>query len=65
MRLAVQHAVARATGGEIPEDTLFEAPQFEDSVDGDPSEVQCRDDLPGDIYLSAEMDADEQAALLE
>jgi ribose transport system substrate-binding protein len=65
VRLAVQHAVARATGGEIPSETVFEAPQFEDSVDGDPSEVQCRDDLPGDIYLSAEMDADEQAALLE
>ncbi|WP_322410040.1 substrate-binding domain-containing protein [Microbacterium invictum] len=65
VRLAVQHAVARATGGEIPDETVFSAPPFEDSVDSDPSEVQCRDDLPGDIYLSAEMNADEQAALLE
>ncbi|MET1043009.1 MAG: substrate-binding domain-containing protein [Microbacteriaceae bacterium] len=65
VRLAVQHAVARATGGEVPEETVFEAPVFENSVTGDPNPVTCRDDLPGDIYLSAEMDPEEQAALLE
>ena len=65
VRLAVQHAVARATGGEIPSETVFSAPPFEDSVDGDPNAVECRDDLPGDIYLSAQMDAEAQAALLE
>lgn len=65
VRLAVQHAVARATGGVIPEATVFEAPVFENSVTGDPNQVECRDDLPGDIYLSAQMPAEEQAALLE
>ena len=34
---------------------------FENSVSGEPSPVQCRADLPGSIYLSAEMSADEQA----
>jgi ribose transport system substrate-binding protein len=65
VRLAVQHAVARATGGVIPEATAFEAPVFEDSVSGTPNPVQCRSDLPGDIYLSAEMSAEDQAALLK
>lgn len=65
VRLAVQHAVARATGGVIPEETTFAAPVFEDSVSGTPNAVTCRDDLPGDVYNSAEMDPEEQAALLE
>jgi ribose transport system substrate-binding protein len=65
VRLAVQHAIARATGGVIPTATAFAAPAFENSVSSDPSDVQCRADLPGDIYLSAEMSADAQAALLQ
>ncbi|MBV8696652.1 MAG: substrate-binding domain-containing protein [Bradyrhizobium sp.] len=60
-RLAVQWAVAKATGGELPKEETFKAPNFENSVTGKPSAVQCRKDLPGDIYLSAEMKADEQA----
>lgn len=64
VRLAVQHAVARATGGEIPSETLWAGPVFEDSTD--PSKpVTCRSDLPGDIYLSAEMSGEDQAALLQ
>lgn len=65
VRLAVQQAVARATGGVIPSSDTFEAPVFENSVTGDPNPVTCRDDLPGDIYLSAEMSAEDQAALLK
>lgn len=65
VRLAVQHAVARATGGKIPSETAFAAPVFENSVTGDPNPVTCRDDLPGDIYLSAQMSPDDQAALLK
>lgn len=65
VRLAVQHAVARATGGVIPSETAFAAPVFEDSVSGSPNPVTCRDDLPGDIYLSAQMPAEDQAALLD
>ena len=60
-RLAVQWAVAKATGGEPPKDEIFKAPNFENSVSGQPSAEQCRKDLPGDIYLSAHMSADDQA----
>ena len=59
-RLAVQWAVAEATGGKPPAETLFKGPAFEDSVTGKPSKVQCRKDLPGQIYLSAELSAEDQ-----
>jgi ribose transport system substrate-binding protein len=61
VRLAVQWAVALATGGQKPADDTFHAPNFENSVTGKPSEVKCRPDLPGSIYLSAEMSGDDQA----
>ncbi len=61
VRLAVQWAVAQATGGTPPTDKIFKAPVFEDSVSGKPSPVQCRKDLPGSIYLSAVMSGDDQA----
>jgi ribose transport system substrate-binding protein len=64
VRLAVQWAVAEATGGQLPKAEIFTAPHFEDSVTGKPSAVQCRKDLPGDIYLSAEMKGDEQGKLI-
>ncbi len=60
-RLAVQWAVAEATGGKLPTEEIFKAPVFEDSVSGKPHSVQCRKDLPGDIYLSAEMKPEDQA----
>jgi ribose transport system substrate-binding protein len=65
VRLAVQYAVAKATGGKLPDTTTFDAPVFEDSVSGTPNPVECRDDLPGDIFLSAEMSPEDQAALLK
>ena len=55
VRLAVDWAVAKATGGQIPTDTSFKGPVFEDSVSGKPNPVQCKPDLPGDVYLSAQM----------
>lgn len=61
VRLAVQWAVAEATGGVPPGEEIFKAPVFENSVSGSPSPVQCRADLPGSIYLSAEMSGDDQA----
>jgi ABC-type sugar transport system substrate-binding protein len=63
-RLAIQWAVALATGGQTPAEEIFPSTAFEDSVSGTPSPVTCRADLPGDIYLSAEMSGDDQAALL-
>ncbi|MCW6509256.1 substrate-binding domain-containing protein [Lichenifustis flavocetrariae] len=61
VRLAVQWAVASATGGTLPTETVFKAPSFEDSVSGKPNPVQCRADLPGAIYLSSGVAADDQA----
>jgi ribose transport system substrate-binding protein len=61
VRLAVQWAVALATGGQTPSEDTYKAPNFENSVTGKPSEVKCRPDLPGSIYLSAEMSGDDQA----
>jgi ribose transport system substrate-binding protein len=65
VRLAVQYAVARATGGRIPTADSYKGPVFEDSVSQQPNGVQCRKDLPGDTYLSAEMPGEQQAALDE
>jgi ribose transport system substrate-binding protein len=58
VRLAVQWAVAKATGGKDPEAQIFKAPAFEDSTKGN---VKCRKDLPGAIYLSSELPAEDQA----
>lgn len=63
-RLAMQWAVASATGGTLPSDEEFKAPMFENSVSGSPSPVQCRRDLPGAIYISAQLPADEQAKVI-
>lgn len=60
VRLAVQWAIAEATGGTPPTAEIFSAPVFENSVSGEPSAVQCRPDLPGSIYLSAVMSGDDQ-----
>jgi ribose transport system substrate-binding protein len=63
-RTAIDYAVAEATGGTIPTATAHQHQVFEDSLD--PSKpVQCRKDLPGDIYLSAQLSAEDQAALMK
>lgn len=64
-RLAVDWAVALATGGTPPSSKQFEAPVFEDSVSGQPNPVTCKRDLPGDVYLSAQLPGDQQAKLLK
>ncbi len=61
VRLAVEWAVASATGGKLPSENIFKAPMFENSVSGEPHPVQCRKDLPGAIYLSSELPAEAQA----
>jgi ribose transport system substrate-binding protein len=64
-RLAVQWAVALASGGTPPASKQFEAPVFEDSATGEPHPVTCEKNLPGDIYLSAQMPGPQQAELLK
>lgn len=63
VRLAIQHAVALATGGTPPSETEYFGGVFEDSASDD-SPVQCESDLPDDIFLSSEMTGEEQAALI-
>jgi ribose transport system substrate-binding protein len=64
-RLAMQWAIAKATGGTAPQNTEFKAPPFEDSVSGQPHPVTCDRGLPGDVYLSAELPGPAQAALFK
>ena len=40
-------------------------PAFEDSVTARPNPVTCKSDLPGDIYLSAQMSGEDQASAPE
>ena len=63
VRLAVDYAVAKATGGKLPTADIFQGSVFEDSVSGKPHPVDCQSGLPGDVYLSAQMPGDQQAAL--
>ena len=63
-RTAIDYAVAAATGGTLPATSAHQHKLFENSLD--PSmPVQCRTDLPGDIYLSAELTGEDQAALMK
>jgi ribose transport system substrate-binding protein len=64
-RLAIDWAVALATGGKKPSTTHFPALTFENSVTGKPHPVECKANLPGDIYLSAELPASVQAKLVK
>jgi ribose transport system substrate-binding protein len=64
-RLAIDWAVALATGGKKPSTTHFPSRAFENSVTGKPHPVQCQPKLPGDIYLSAEISPQVQAKLVK
>jgi ribose transport system substrate-binding protein len=65
VRLAVQQAVARATGGKIPSATQFKAPIFEDSTTGKPHPVQCNRSINDWTFLSSQMAGADQEALLK
>lgn len=63
-RLAIDWAVALATGGKKPSSTIYPNTPFENSVSGSPHPVMCDSNLPGDIYLSAQLPAKVQAAIV-
>ena len=63
VRLAVRWAIAAATGGALPRDDGSKIEAFENSVTERPRPVQCRKDLPADIFLSAQMSPEEQAKI--
>ena len=62
---AIDWAVALATGGKKPESTHFPSLVFENSTTGKPNPVECKSNLPGDIYLSAQLPASAQAKLVK
>ncbi len=64
-RLAIQWAVALASGGKKPASSHFPSLVFEDSTTGKPNPVRCESKLPGDIYLSAQLTAAAQAKLVK
>jgi len=64
-RLAIDWAVALASGGKKPATTHFPNTVFENSVTGRPHPVECKANLPGDIYLSAELSPAVQAKLVK
>ena len=64
-RLAIDWAVALATGGKKPATTHFPSLVFENSVSGKPHPVECKANLPGDIYLSAKLSPAVQAKLVK
>jgi len=64
VRLAVQQAVARATGGVVPKATSFKAPVFEDSTSTS-KPVQCNRNIDPWTFLSAQMSGADQQKLLK
>jgi ribose transport system substrate-binding protein len=58
VRLAVQHAVAIATGGVEPDNTVFPVDVFENSASDD-QPVQCDESLPLDVVLSSSLPKEE------
>jgi ribose transport system substrate-binding protein len=65
VRTAVQFAVAKATGGEIPASTEVPQKPFEDSISGNPHGVECNKSLSGEAILSSHLDEKELAASLK
>jgi ribose transport system substrate-binding protein len=55
VRTAVDFAVAKATGGQLPSSEVVPQKPFEDSVSGKPHPAECDPSLPGDAILSAHL----------
>jgi len=55
VRTAVDFAVAKATGGQVPSSTVVPQKAFEDSVSGKPHPVECVPSLPSDAILSSHL----------
>lgn len=65
VRTAVQFAVAKATGGEVPASTEVPQKPFEDSITGKPNPVECNEKLSGEAILSSHLSEEELAASLK
>jgi ribose transport system substrate-binding protein len=64
-RLAVDVAVARASGGVMPQSTVYPQSAFEDSISGMPHPVTCDAQLPMDAFVSSSLSAADQIAALK
>jgi ribose transport system substrate-binding protein len=64
-RLAVQVAVAKASGGVVPSSTVFPQTAFEDSISGQPHPVTCEKALPMDAFVSSSLTTAQQIAALK
>lgn len=64
-QLAVDYAVAKATGGTVPNSTVYPQSAFEDSVSGSPHPVMCEPNLPPDAFVSASLTPAQQIAALK
>jgi ribose transport system substrate-binding protein len=64
-RLAVDVAVAKASGGVIPKSTVYPQSAFEDSVSGQPHPVTCDKSLPMDAFVSSSLTNAQQTAALK
>jgi ribose transport system substrate-binding protein len=65
VRTAIQFAVAKATGGEVPASTEVPQKAFEDSISGKPNPVLCDNALSGEAILSSHLSKAELAASLK
>lgn len=64
-RLAIDYAIAKATGGKVPSSTMYPQSAFEDSVTGKPNAPKCDTTLSMDAFLSSSLTHDQQAAALK
>jgi ABC-type sugar transport system substrate-binding protein len=64
-RLAVDVAVARASGGVVPASTVYPQTAFEDSISGRPHPVTCDTSLPMDAFVSSSLSKAQQIAALK
>jgi len=65
VRTAIQFAVAKASGGEVPASTEVPQKSFEDSITGKPNPVECNEKLTGEAILSSHLSEEELAASLK
>jgi ribose transport system substrate-binding protein len=64
-RLAVDVAVAKATGGVAPKSDVYPQSAFEDSISGQPHPVTCDAQLPMDAFVSSSLTPAQQIAALK
>jgi len=55
VRTAIDFAVAKASGGQIPSSTVVPQKPFEDSITKQPHPPTCDKSLPGDAFLSSHL----------